>query len=226
MAKLPKRIGASQRYTSSEFKPYVTALGQLALAWNDLQESLAALFWTLMTPIPITSETVNYYMPLRIWATIKSDRTQRDLLKTVIRYSKTDWRHETWREDLDWLVERVRSLEDSRNDAIHSPLFSVEKSLYGFASSGKVAPAQWLFNPRAIKLSERSDLLAEFHFCRDSAIILSEYAQMIDRALVHPKRAWPNKPSLPSRKPKTTPPNPRPQPPPKRRPPPPRSSRA
>jgi hypothetical protein len=173
------------------------------LAWNDLQESLAALFWTLTTPIPQPGDIVNY-MPLRIWAAIKSDRTQRDMLKEVVKYSGSDRGRKTMHDDLNWLIERTRSLEDWRNDAIHSPLFSVDKSLYGMTYAGKVAPAGWLFNPRAIKLSARTDLLAEFRFCRDTAITLSEYALAMDGALVHLKRAWPDRPSLPTRKPETS----------------------
>ena len=35
-------------YTHAIFRPYVTALGQLALAWNDLHETLAMLFLSVM----------------------------------------------------------------------------------------------------------------------------------------------------------------------------------
>lgn len=44
MTKALKRSRHSQRYTAREFRPYVAALGQFALTWNDLQESLAGLF--------------------------------------------------------------------------------------------------------------------------------------------------------------------------------------
>ena len=41
-----------KRYTGLEFRPYVTALGQFALAWNDLQEfsRLAILDFDESTP--------------------------------------------------------------------------------------------------------------------------------------------------------------------------------
>jgi hypothetical protein len=154
MAAVTKRKRRLQRYTSAEFKPYVVALGQLALAWNDLQESLAALFWTLANPPPQPGDRVNY-IPLRIWASIKSDRIQREILKTVINHSQTNWGRDRVTKDLIWLVDKANSLEDSRNDAVHSPLLSVDKSLYETGSE-KIAPARWLFNPRAAKLSERS----------------------------------------------------------------------
>jgi hypothetical protein len=201
----PKRKRHSQRYTSPEFKPYVTALGQLALAWNDLQESLKALFWTLMNPPPKEGDAVNY-LPLQIWSSIKSDRAQREMLKTAINHLQIDWNRRTLVVELNWLVDRANDLEDLRNDAIHSPLFSVDKSLYGtWAGSEKIAPAWWLFNPRAKKLSERTNLLSTFRYCRDTAIILADYAQLIDQALINPGHAWPGRPSLPNNPPKKGP---------------------
>jgi hypothetical protein len=102
-----------------------------------------------------------------------------------------------------WLIDRVNSLEDTRNDAAHAPLFNTERSIYGLAEgSEKISPASWLFNPRALKLSQRENLLREFRYCRDAAIILSDYARAIDRALINPKSPWPKKPALPNRPPK------------------------
>ena len=204
MARPPKRRGSSQRYTSREFLPYVTALGQLALAWNDLQESLAALFWTLMNPPPQAGDRINYN-PLWAWVAVKSDRMQREMLREVARRSRTDWGREMATQDIKWLIKEADKLEDARNDAIHSPLFSVAHSFYGsIAGAGPIAPAWWLFNPRALKLRERSDLLGEFRYCRDAAITLSEYAQEIDGALVSRRRAWPGRPRLPNRTPKSS----------------------
>jgi hypothetical protein len=203
MAKVRKRRRYSQRYTSAEFKPYVVALGQLALVWNDLQESLGALFWTLMNVPPQAGDFVNY-LPLRVWGAIKSDRSQWDMLKAAVNYPRQEWRlTEKSMTELNWLLERAKSLSDVRNDAIHSPLFAVDKSLYGGQRKGseKVAPAWWLFNPRAGKLAERKSLLAEFRYCRDAAIVLADYAQAIDAALVN-KLALPDRPLLPNRPPK------------------------
>jgi hypothetical protein len=36
------------RFESRQFKPYATAIGQFVLAWNDLHETLALLYWTLL----------------------------------------------------------------------------------------------------------------------------------------------------------------------------------
>jgi len=201
MVRALKRRGGSQRYTSSEFRPYVTALGQLALAWNDLQESLAALFWTLMNPPPMEGSFVNY-TPLHVWASIKSDRTQRDMLKAISQHPPSFWNRSEIKTDVGWLVDRASELEILRNDAVHSPLFSASKYLYGgfvLNTGEKIAPAYWLFNPRAVNLSKRANLLIEFRYCRDCAIRLADYAQLMDGALANARRAWPNRPSLPNR---------------------------
>lgn len=43
-----KRRPHVERYTSKEYRPYVMAIGQVALAWNDLNEALVSLFTTLV----------------------------------------------------------------------------------------------------------------------------------------------------------------------------------
>ena len=35
-------------YRTADFEPYALAIGRLALAWNNLHERLAAVFWTLL----------------------------------------------------------------------------------------------------------------------------------------------------------------------------------
>jgi hypothetical protein len=196
-----RRNRGSQRYTAREFRPYVAALGQLALAWNDLQESLAGLFWTTMLNDgpPQAGDTVDY-RPLRIWQAVKSDRYQKDMLRAVIEHSKIDWKRPKFVDDAKWLLKEAINLENSRNDAIHSPLFYVDRSLYGLSHPGKkIAPAAWLFNPRAVSLAKRVDLLAEFRYCRDAAMALSDFARELDSALVNPGRPWPDRPRLPNR---------------------------
>jgi hypothetical protein len=98
-------------------------------------------------------------------------------------------------------VSNYDKLENARNDAVHSPLFQVDRSLYGSVSiPEKIAPAWWLFNQRARNLSKRTNLLSEFRYCRDAAIVLADYAQLIDAALANKGNAWPKKPTMPHRR--------------------------
>jgi hypothetical protein len=193
----------SQRYTTSAFRPYVIALGQVALAWNDLQESFAGLFWTAMlSKRPREGDTFDY-AALNVWHAIRADRSQRQMLRAAVNNSPIDWQRPTLKDDVKWMLKEADKIEDTRNDAIHSPLFAVDNSLYGMTSTSNepIAPAWWLFNPRAAKLSKRQNLLHEFRYCRDAAIVLSDYARGIDRALINPQRPWPDRPRMPNRQP-------------------------
>jgi hypothetical protein len=128
------------------------------------------------------------------------------MLKAVVQHSRNHWGRDKMRDDLTWLIDRAISLEDKRNDAIHAPLFAVNKSIYGeMPASEPIAPAWWLKNPRAKALSESKNLLGQFKYCRDTAITLSDYAKAIDGALVNPQRTWPKRPSLPEKQPKKAP---------------------
>ena len=226
-AALPKRTRNSQRYTAAEFKPYVAAIGQFALAWNDLQESLAGLFWSLNLPYPPSAGDSINYLPLRVWHSIKSDRSQRDMLQATVKHLSVDWGRPRLVCDANWLIDQSTKLEGARNDTIHSPLFSVDKSLYGSTEAReRIAPAWWQFNPKAISLMKRENLLGEFRYCRDVAIMLSDYARQIDAALINRLRPWPSRPSLPNRKPKNTLQGQPHQPPPKQHSPPPPPSQA
>jgi hypothetical protein len=192
-----KRNRGSQRYTTAEFKPYVTALGQLALAWNDLQESFAGLFWTLMLSGPPRAGDMVDYRPLRIWHAVKSDRYQRDMLRVLAAHSENiNWGRPALVDDVKWLLGEAGKLEDLRNDAIHSPLFFSQNWLSG---SAKVVPASWQLNPRALSLGKRADLLGAFRYCRDTALILSDFAREIETALVNRGAPWPGRPQLPNR---------------------------
>jgi len=109
MAVEPRRTvaRASQRYTSGRFQPYVTALGQLALSWNDLQESLAGLFWTSMLTAPPQAGNVVRYTALRVWHAVKSDRSQRDMLKASFNDQAVDRGRPRFVEDANWLSPRI-----------------------------------------------------------------------------------------------------------------------
>jgi hypothetical protein len=174
------------------FRPYVTALGQLALAWNALHETLALLFCTVMG-----GGMAN--QPLAIWHGIKSDRAQRDILMAAARADcrpafPGDGGYERMTADLKWLCGEIDRLEDIRNDALHSPLAAT----LGPGIARTVRPMTGLGHVRAQKLAERN-LLTEFRYCRDSALILGVFAYELDQSLSFAGLAWPDKPALPNR---------------------------
>src|ERR1022692_594393 len=64
--------------THAVFRPYAITLGQLALAWNELHESMALLFCTTMG-----GGYSNQF--LAVWHVLKVDRAQRDILLAAAR---------------------------------------------------------------------------------------------------------------------------------------------
>jgi len=58
------------------FDPYALAIGRLALAWNNLHERLAALFWTILG-----AGVMN--QPIAIWKSANFDRPRREMLKAA-----------------------------------------------------------------------------------------------------------------------------------------------
>jgi len=188
-----------------EFEPYVIALGKFALAWNDLQYNLCGLFSivTLEEP-PRAGDAINF-VPAYIWHAIKSDRSQLDMLRAAITTSKLSKGNDLI-ECGTWLCARVTSLEDRRNDIMHSALM-----LANFGTDTvQVVPNTFLKHPRAKKLEDAVDLLDEFRSARHTAILLSDYAEELTRVAMNPHLPWPSKPSLQGRQQKGTSANPTP----------------
>lgn len=187
-----KRTRPSQRYTSAEFRPYVTALGQLTLAWNDMQQSFAELFSTAAArELPRPGDRVDMAY-LHLWNSLQSDRHQRNLLRALLDNPTREWWRPRFVECAKEATNEANRLEDRRNNAVHAPLFFQPASLYGDTTRReKIAPAEWLQHPRALTLAKRGNILTEFRECRDGIISLSDYVRQMNSALANPNRPWP-----------------------------------
>jgi hypothetical protein len=187
-------------YTDKAFTPYVTALGQLALAWNGLHEMLSILFCNVMG-----NGVVN--QPLAIWHALKVDRAQREILLAALKSHTRGAYPVDFEPDIEWICKKADSLEDLRNDALHSPLWAQERA------PGKTIVSAWvgLGHVRAQKLLNK-DLLAEFRWFRDAAMLLAEFAHEVDRSLSDYMRPWPKRPAWPARPGTNAPKQPRPTP--------------
>jgi hypothetical protein len=186
--KQPPRWNWGLPVTNRAFGPYVAALGQLTLAWNDLHETLAILFSMVMG-----GGYVGQY--LAIWHAIKVDRAQRDIL---VAAAKADQLRGTSYSrlvpDLEWICVKANAVEDARNDALHSPLWGSQRG----PGSILVMPAAGLGHVRAQKLLTK-DLLIEFRWCRDASLVLTGFAREIDIAMSEFGLAWPDRPVWPNR---------------------------
>ena len=190
-----KRTPGSQRYTSAEYRPYVTAIGQLALAWNDLHEQLGLLFHMVAT-LPDDSKVINAFQ------VVDSDRLKRKMVKAVFASLDPNEIRLNPRaaEDVKWICSQADALEEIRNNAIHSPLLMFTYAEQFGLPTG-VFPNDLYGNVRAAKLKDK-DLLSEYRYVRDAAAILRDFAEAIEDAwrwTARTRPTWPQRPRLPKR---------------------------
>lgn len=184
----------TEKFTGRHYRPYVAAIGQLALAWNAFHEDLALLFIELLA-------NGRAYPATDIWNSANYDRPKREMLRAVV---KTNWsshsQYSKLAADVEWLLNVADSLEDARNDAVHSPLifYGRESQLAVIAGyADRVMPSIAHGNKRAMKLGKK-DLLSEFRWCRDCAVVLGDFAAALYLAVAS-RTPWPDRPSLPNR---------------------------
>lgn len=131
---------------------------------------------------------------LAVWHALKQDRAQRDILLAALNKHMNPAPPPRIIDDLKWLCGRADALEDLRNDALHSPLWAQPRG----PDQAYVGPMIGLGHVRAQKLVNK-DLLKEFRWCRDAAILLADFAYEIDASLSDPFRSWPKRPDWPVR---------------------------
>lgn len=179
-------------YSHPVFRPYTVALGQIALAWNGLHSAMAMLFCVVMG-----GGFANQF--LAVWHILKNDGAQRDILQAAAKDSfgyDSSLGAKVY-EEIKWLNGQARAISDARDDALHSPLWA------SFSPEEPVIPMTGLGHIRAQKLAAaKRGLLAEFRWCRDAALALTDYVRDIDRLLTNdplPLLSWPDRPRLPNR---------------------------
>jgi hypothetical protein len=164
-------------------RPYQLAIGRVALTWNGLQDSLALLFWTVIG-------VQNGNVPFALWHCIRSDRSQREMLKAAVTAVAWPSHFPQAKTDIMWLLDQIEKYEDRRNDALHSPFV-----LKIWEQGRSFEPIEWNQNPRAKKLRGK-DVLAEFKWYADAAETLHMYSRSLYFALSAPGfHAWPDRPN-------------------------------
>jgi hypothetical protein len=172
----------SAKQFAVKFRPYAIGIGNVVLAWNRLQDTLAILFWWF-------SGRRSDMVMLKIWHSSNNDRAQRALLRALIESipeSEFAGRVNA-RADIIWLLGRADHFSDGRNDAIHSPYsFNYEKLQIGIESR--------TLNPKAQKLAGKN-LLAEFETYAKRADEMYKFVMQVYQAIIfseHP--TWPERP--------------------------------
>jgi hypothetical protein len=182
------------KFIAESYAPYALAIGQATLAWNHLQEHLAAVFLTT---------TKGDHVMAAAWYSQDYDRARRKMLEAAIQNRQATsfglGPSEKYFEHFLFVLTETNKLEDARNNMTHAPLFFVDDRLaaqFSTETTG-VVPADWYGNPRAAKL-RRKNLLIEFRWLRDCAATLAVYTRLLDLSwrLGHP---LPGRPKLPTR---------------------------
>lgn len=112
-----------ERAKKRTFRPYGIALSYLVFNWNRLHEALSLLF-IMVVNAPNSKNhlgTADRAVPLAIWHSMRSDSSQRDMLRaaTTVAPHLTDRQ----RADIKWMLQEIdKSLRGDRNSAIHAPL--------------------------------------------------------------------------------------------------------
>jgi len=212
------------RYTESHFDRHTKSIGSLLLAWNDLHERLSTLFVNAMGGNP-----AHFARSFALWHQTRTDYNKRQLLRAAVsnipasemqpRIVRADGSRSGARpklvEEIIWILDNAKKLEDWRDDSAHTPLrytyvgdvLSFEALLNdgSFVSSNElkqqiVVTQTGFANPRALRNSKKN-ILIEARYARERILVLRDYALAIDVAWTNPPLPWPDRPALPDRKP-------------------------
>lgn len=181
--------------TKALLRPYITELGYLAAAWNQLQHNLSSLFTLLVASgkDPIGQA---------VWHAAESDFVQRKMLRAFVEIDQTLLPAqrallELQAREILWILDQIdRNLRHKRNNAIHAPLMTIT-GVWDGAVRRRVEAHFNPHNPRAKPLRGKN-LKDEFKDYAAHADMLSSYAARIWQSLRDPAHApWPNRPPVP-----------------------------
>ncbi|MCP3475219.1 hypothetical protein NLM33_33385 [Bradyrhizobium sp. CCGUVB1N3] len=175
---------------TAALEPYFTALGRVAHSWNHLHEELGKLFCS------VTGLELHHGMA--IWHKLKSDRSQRDILKGAIdaRAQETDWvaKRPSVTAAINDLLHETNSLADRRNNAVHAPC---SIALHGNRKDFEIVPVTFFGNDKAKRLIGK-DIIEEFKWYEWCADTLKRYTTSC-RLAVDAELLSIEKPQMPTR---------------------------
>jgi hypothetical protein len=196
MAEHPPPETTPESVFDDAFKPYAAEIGFLLRDWNNLQDSLSALFVSLF-PID-QSGAIS-----AAWHAVPNDRFQRAMLRASLKvtfdmpsdrrkFMQEQREHKFFKDEISWILERADTLGRQRDDAAHVPVAMV------ISESLKFIAHIYSGNPISQKLRGK-ELLTEFKLYRNRAIVLRNYADRINLYMHRRKRGpLPERPQWPS----------------------------
>jgi len=172
-------------------RPLAAKVGQLAIAWNELHETLSKLF-------ELVVDSPHRKMGVSMWHS-----TDNDFCTTEDAASRRWAVQETQTTSIrgySWVLNRIDdTLRHNGNDVVHSPYLHI----YGLAKASKlhVMPDVHSESPRAKSLFNKmvADGLAEhIEEAPQLADRLGDFANNMFRTILNPtERSWQQRPKLP-----------------------------
>jgi hypothetical protein len=164
---------------------YALAVGRVSGAWNYLHQTFGGLLVVIIGG--------DHELILAAWRCIENDRSQREMLREVIKAASP----ERWKKmpeapaDLLWVLKRANALSDVRNDAIHA---LVSLHIGAEVAIGVAFPARGKREKKLFaRAAEGKKLLDEFAKCEQETDALSVFVRRATYALAEPDRQeWPN----------------------------------
>jgi hypothetical protein len=195
----------------SDFRPEIIAQGEVAYAYNVLQESFFNLFklaLALERPDRFWSQTEFQSYPLTVWHVFQSDSQQRQLAITMLASLPTALDIKGGIERLQWAKQKTDKFAEWRNIIVHTPV-----SFWPRERKGDVVlvPGIGGVSTKPIQHS-RLKLIKTLSFwkaLRNDLLNLNDYVDRVLRQIWHreyerihgpvlgAKRTWPGKPRLP-----------------------------
>ncbi len=179
---------------AEHFQLYAIELGAFVYGWNQLHDNLANLFWAVVGGNDGS-------VPLAIWHSLTSDRTQRQILSAAAsakyrrKFGKPEDKQKNKKvaDRIEWLLAETDTLSIRRNMVIHAPYWFLK-------GAKKLVPNAFQGSPLARGLQNR-DLLQEFQWCRETATVLSDFCSRLAVSLriESEQPPWPDIPKLPNR---------------------------
>ena len=81
---MPRVKRRPQTYSAATIRPYATAIGELALAWNDLHEAFGLIF---VQAASFDIARIRQFIQLQaIWGCVTSDRQKRLMVEAAINW--------------------------------------------------------------------------------------------------------------------------------------------
>ena len=192
--KSPRYVWLPEDGGKGAFEEYALAVGKVVHSWNLLQEKLGQLFAVVAGG--------NRPVILSIWYSTDNDRAQRNMLRAAITGNDIKRWENTPKatDDLKWLLDRSDSLADERNNAVHAPCVLIIGA--SLDRNEEMGAAYNSGNIRAKRLKGKS-LDIEFDYYERMAGALSVFTERVETAIAFPEHyPWPDRPPLPTRRPR------------------------